>query len=48
LQNYLPEQIEFTKKQNEELFHIFGYVKDEQRIPDNVTPFMDFEGKADP
>ena len=47
LQNYLPEQIEFTKKQNEELFHIFGYVKDEQRNPESVTPFMDYEGKAD-
>ena len=27
--NYLPEQIEFTKHYNEDLFHIFGYVKDE-------------------
>lgn len=48
LANYVPEQIEFTKKHNEELFHTFGYVKDDEALPDNITPFMDFEGKASP
>ena len=48
LANYLPEQIEFTKNHNEELFHVFGYVKDEQNLPDNNTPFMDYDGKAAP
>jgi len=45
--NFLPEQIEFTKQYNEDLFHIFGYVKD-KRLPDNNTPFLDYEGKANP
>ena len=35
--NYLPEQIEFTKNYNEDLFHIFGYVKDEERNPDSLS-----------
>lgn len=48
LKNYLPEQLEYTKEHNEELFHTFGYVKDEERIPDNNTPFLDYEGKAKP
>ena len=48
LQNYTPEQIEYTKNYNEELFHIFGYVKDDEKLPNNVTPFLDFEGKAKP
>ena len=30
------------------MFHIFGYVKDDERLPENITPFMDFEGKANP
>ena len=46
--NYLPEQIEFTKNYNEDLFHIFGYVKDEERNPDSHTGFLDFEGCAKP
>ena len=46
--NYLPEQVEFTKNYNEDLFHIFGYVKDEVRNPDSHTAFMDFEGCAKP
>ena len=46
LKNYTPEQLEYTKAYNEELFHMFGYVKDEQRIPDNNTPFLDYQGKA--
>ena len=48
IQNYLREQIEFTKNHNEELFHIFGYVKDEENNPDSHTAFMDFEGRAKP
>ena len=48
LANYTPEQLEFTKNYNEELFHIFGYVKDDERLPENNTPFMDFEGNACP
>ena len=40
--------IEYTKNYNEDLFHIFGYVKDDERLPNNNTPFLDFEGKADP
>ena len=48
LKNYVPEQIEYTKNYNEDLFHIFGYVKDDERIPDNNTPFLDFEGQAKP
>ena len=48
MKNYLPEQLEYTKAYNEELFHTFGYVKDEERIPDNNTPFLDYEGKARP
>jgi len=47
LENYRPEQIEFAKQHNEELFHIFGYVKDD-RDPNNNTPFLDYEGKAKP
>ena len=39
--------MEYTKNFNEELFHIFGYVKDE-RIPNNNTPFLDYEGQASP
>ena len=31
---------------NEEIFHIFGYVKDNRE--DNHTPFMDYEGRAAP
>ena len=48
MKNYLPEQLEYTKEYNEDLFHIFGYVKDDERIPDNNTPFLDYEGKAKP
>ena len=40
--------INYTKNYNEDLFHIFGYIKDEERIPNNNTPFLDFEGQADP
>ena len=46
--NYLPEQVEFTKNYNEDLFHIFGYVKDDERNADSHTAFMDFEGRAKP
>ena len=42
MKNYLPEQLEFTKSYNEDLFHIFGYVKDDERLPDNNTPFLDY------
>ena len=48
LKNYTPEQLEYVKAYNEELFHMFGYVKDEERIPENNTPFLDYEGKAKP
>lgn len=48
LENYLPEQIEFTKNYNEEIFHIFGYVKDETLNPGSHTAFLDFEGTAKP
>ena len=34
------------KEENEELFHTFGYVKDDRK--ENTTPFIDFEGKAKP
>ena len=27
---------------------MFGYVKDDERLPNNNTPFLDFEGKAKP
>lgn len=40
--------IEYTKNYNEELFHVFGYVKDEERMPGNVAGFLDFEGQASP
>ena len=29
---------------NEEIFHIFGYAKDDR--PENTTPFVDYQGKA--
>ena len=48
LKNFLPEQLEYTKALNEDLFHTFGYVKDEERIPNNNTPFLDYNGKAKP
>ena len=48
LKNFLPEQLEYTKALNEDLFHYFGYVKDDERIPDNNTPFLDYNGKAKP
>lgn len=48
LANYTPEMLEYTKNYNEKLFHIFGYVKDDERLPNNNTPFMDFEGGASP
>ena len=32
------------KQTNEEIFHILGYAKDERE--DNITPFIDYEGKA--
>jgi len=38
--------IEYTKNYNEELFHVFGYVKDEERMPGNVAGFLDFEGQG--
>jgi hypothetical protein len=44
LQNYTPEMLAYQKKVNEELIHFFGYAKDGR--PDNITPFFDFEGKA--
>ena len=34
------------KEVNEELFHILGYVKDDNE--DNLTQFIDYEGKAKP
>ena len=40
--------IDYAKSYNEDLFHIFGYVKDDERLPNNNTPFLDFNGKADP
>ena len=46
--NYLPEQIEYTKNYNEDLFHIFGYAKDEENNPGNHAGFLDFEGRAKP
>lgn len=46
LKNYQPHQIEYTKYLNEELLHFFGYVDDGDS--DNVTPFFNFDGKADP
>ena len=38
--------LEYFKETNEEMFHIFGYAKDDR--DDNNTPFMDYEGKARP
>lgn len=46
MHNFLPEQLDYTKTTNEEIFHTFGYVKDDERIPENNTPFLDYEGKA--
>ena len=46
--NYLPEQIDYTKHYNEDLFHIFGYVKDDERNPNSNTPFLDYQGRAKP
>lgn len=48
LNNYSSAQIEYTKNHNEEFFHTFGYVKDEERLPGNNTPFLDFKGQAKP
>ena len=48
LANYLPEQIEFTKRYNEELFHIFGYVKDDINNANSHTGYLDFNGTAKP
>ena len=42
--HYTPEMLEYFKETNEDMFHIFGYVKDDRN--DNNTPFMDYEGKA--
>ena len=52
LKNYRPQQIDYVKEVNEEIFHIFGYAnmsneKAFQDVPNN-TPYMDFEGKALP
>ena len=33
-------------EKNEDIFHIFGYVKDDRQ--DNTTPFVDYKGKASP
>ena len=44
LKNYTAEQYEYMKQTNEEIFHILGYAKDERE--DNITPFIDYEGKA--
>ena len=38
--------IEYSKQLNEEVFHVFGYTKDDRE--ENTTPFMDYEGKARP
>lgn len=46
LKNFTREQIAYCKEVNEELFHVFGYAKDERE--ENNTPFLDFEGKARP
>ena len=52
LKNYRDEQLEYTKKVNEEVFHIFGYAdmsnEEEYDGEPNNTPFMDFKGKAKP
>ena len=47
MQNYTAEQIEYQKSVNEELIHFFGYCKDDS-IKDNLTPFVDYGGKAKP
>ena len=44
LHNFTPEMIDQIKKRNEDVFHIFGYVKDDRN--DDGTPFMDYEGTA--
>ena len=44
LKNYSQEQLDFQKKTNEDLLHVFGYVEDGN--PENNTPYFDFEGKA--
>jgi hypothetical protein len=46
LQNYTQEQLDYVYKHNEQLIHYFGYAADGKE--DNVTPFFDFKGKADP
>ena len=38
--------VQYAAEVNEEIFHIFGYAKDDRE--DNTTPFIDYEGKARP
>ena len=44
LKHYKQEQLDQMKADNEKLYHIFGYVKDDRN--DNKTPLIDYEGKA--
>ena len=46
LKHYTQDMLDYSAKVNEEVFHIFGYAKDERE--DNTTPFMDYKGKARP
>ena len=38
--------VQYAAEVNEDIFHIFGYAKDDRE--DNTTPFIDYEGKARP
>ena len=43
---YTQEMLDYSAKVNEEVFHIFGYAKDDRE--DNTTPWVDYKGKAKP
>ena len=45
-EHFEPEMIQRMADKNEDIFHIFGYAKDDRE--DNTTPFVDYEGKARP
>ena len=45
-EHFEPEMIKRMADKNEDIFHIFGYAKDDRE--DNTTPFIDYEGKARP
>ena len=46
-ENYTQEMYDYAAKVNEEVFHIFGYAKNDDD-PTSKTQFMDYKGKAHP